>query len=145
MSLLPINVDDLRLHSPQTKKASRITGGFLKGPIPLKWLSIACDLGGKTLATALAIRYMQGLKKTAPIKVTTETLTRFFCVDRSAKARALKALESAGLITIERKQGKKPIITILEVPGTYCDAESPSLPSVASESSLPKIATLRAS
>jgi hypothetical protein len=34
-------------------------------------------------------------------------------VDRSAKRRALDALESAGLIRVERRNGANPIVTVI--------------------------------
>jgi len=37
-----------------------------------------------------------------------------FGVDRDAKRRGLAALEAAGLVTVERKPGRNPIVTIVE-------------------------------
>jgi DNA-binding transcriptional ArsR family regulator len=36
-----------------------------------------------------------------------------FGIDRAAKSRALTALEDAGLIAVERKVGRLPIVTLL--------------------------------
>ena len=63
-----IDVERLRLPLTQIKRqpkangngrnpfASRVQGEFLKGPIPLDWLSVAAKLRGKApIAVALAI------------------------------------------------------------------------------------------
>src|SRR5262249_13109563 len=40
---------------------------FLRGPIPLKWLTMASSLPGKALHVALAIWYGSGLRKSAMV------------------------------------------------------------------------------
>jgi hypothetical protein len=98
---------------------SFVNGKFLKGPIPLSWLSRACEIGGgKTLATALAIWWVSGLRNSSKtnLRITTETLKQFAVTERNAKYRALQALENAGLIKVVREKGKNPFVTIIDVP-----------------------------
>jgi DNA-binding transcriptional ArsR family regulator len=91
-----------------------VEGYFLRGPIPLDWLTALTDMSGKTVMTALAIWWQAGLHgKREGLKLTTAGLQRFG-VDRKAKDRALKALEDAGLISVVRKAGKNPAVSILE-------------------------------
>ena len=99
-------------------RSNWINGKFLRPRVPLDWLSPACNLSGKALATALAIWYLSGLRKgrTEELKLTTTTL-KIFNVDRYAKSRALKELERAGLISVRREGRKNPVVTILEVSG----------------------------
>ncbi|MFO0852419.1 MAG: hypothetical protein U0871_28240, partial [Gemmataceae bacterium] len=85
---------------PTPTKPARIKGEFLKGPIPLSWLSVAAGLRGKApLAVALAIRFEAGRRRSDVVKLTTAVLARF-AVNRKAKYTALAALEAAGLIRV---------------------------------------------
>jgi hypothetical protein len=87
---------------------------FLRGPIPLDWLSRAAALPGRSLHVAIAVWFMAGLKKTNVVPISNVTSLQFG-LDRNAKYRALDWLESANLIKVERRPGRAPIVTILEV------------------------------
>jgi UDP-N-acetylmuramyl tripeptide synthase len=96
-------------------KAPKVKGEFLKGPIPLDWLGIASGLPGKaTLATALAIMFEVGRRKSKEIVLTTAILGRFN-VNRKGKYRALTQLEAAKLISVLRRPHKNPVVTVLAV------------------------------
>lgn len=107
---------------PATKKwptaaanPKRIKGEFLKGPIPLRWLSAAAKLPGKApLAASLAIWFEAGRRKSNVVRLTTAILKRFG-VNRKAKYRALQRLQAAGLIGVRREPRKNPVVTILEL------------------------------
>jgi len=86
---------------------------FLKGPIPLKWLTTASKLPGRALHVGISLWYLSGLRKTRVIKLT-NVLLADFGVKKDAKRRGLKALEEAGLISIEKRKCKNPIVTILD-------------------------------
>ncbi len=89
---------------------------FLKGPIPLRWLTAATKLTGKSpLAVALALRFESARRKSLQVKLTTAILERF-SVNRKAKYKALSLLEKAGLIRVDRPPRKNPVVTILECP-----------------------------
>lgn len=112
----------------------KVRGEFLKGPIPLDWLGRAAKLSGKAaLATALALMFEVGRRRSNQVKLTTAILNRFG-VSRKAKYRALKQLEGANLISVIRTPRKNPIVTVLpaeaELPTkTSCwDVTSPTLP-----------------
>lgn len=87
---------------------------FLKGPIPLMWLALAATLPGKALAVGMLIWFLQGLQKNRTVKLAPSWLRRFG-IERQAAYRALKALEHARLITIARKRGASPTVTIVDV------------------------------
>jgi hypothetical protein len=108
-------VESGRRRSP-VGRSRWVEGKFLAGPIPLEWLGRASRLPGKALATGLAIWFLSGLRKgeRGGLKLTSATLEHFH-VNRHAKSRALRALESAGLISIQRNGKKNPVVTILGV------------------------------
>ena len=88
---------------------------FLRGPIPLDWLSRAAALPGRSLHVAIAIWFLAGLKKTRSVPVSNITGLQFG-LDRNAKYRALEWLQDANLISVQRQAGRAPIVTILEPP-----------------------------
>jgi hypothetical protein len=94
-------------------KAPQVQGEFLKGPIRLDWLGTAATLPGKALATALAIMFEVGRRRCPEITLTTAILQRFG-VGRKAKYRALKHLQSAGLIAVHQKPRRNPVVTVLD-------------------------------
>ena len=116
----PIDVDRMRVRA--TPKAMRkvrpprhVKGeGFLKGPIPLDWLEIAALLPGKSLHAGIALWYAAGLTRSGSIPLSNLSGHRFGC-DRNAKYRALAWLEGAGLVKVDRKLGRAPMVTLLEV------------------------------
>ena len=106
----PISMDAKFARTPP-----RVQGEFLKGPIPLDWLGRAAKLPGKaSLATALAIMFEVGRRRSPEITLTTAILDRFG-VNRKAKYRALKHLQDAGLIAVHQKPRRNPVVTILNI------------------------------
>jgi hypothetical protein len=93
-----------------------IVGGFLRGPIPLSWLKRLChEKCGRTAhSAALAVWYVAGLRKSSTVTFTSKVALQFG-LDRTGKARGIKSLEAAGLIAVEKRPRKNPLITILEV------------------------------
>ena len=116
--LSPENLAKLRLDGPPPKfprEAARIPGQFLRGPIPLAWLSSAARLPGKApLAVALALRFEAGRRGHGRDIRLTNPLAAKFGVSRKAKATALAALERAGLVAAERTPKRAPVVTIIE-------------------------------
>ena len=85
---------------------------FLKGPVPLPWLETAARLPGKSLHTGVALWYVAGLTRSPTVPLSNIAGDRFG-LDRNAKYRALEWLEGAGLVRVERKLGRAPLVTIL--------------------------------
>ncbi len=85
---------------------------FLRGPIPLAWLSRAASLPGKTINVAIALWWCNGMAKGKPFKLTQMAL-RNLNVERDAASTGLTRLEEAGLIQVGRKPGQRPIISIV--------------------------------
>jgi len=81
--------------------------------IPWGWVEICYQLPGKAWGVASLIVLQADLQGTAAVTLRSDLLKR--CrIGRAAVHRALAALESAGLIKVGRKPGRKPRITILE-------------------------------
>jgi hypothetical protein len=90
----------------------------------MDWLGRAAKLPGKTLATALAIMFESGRRRSKEITLTTAILQRFG-VGRKAKHRALKHLQSAGLIDVHQAPRRNPVVAILDNKAyTFADSRS---------------------
>ena len=85
---------------------------FLRGPIPMDWLSEVAGLPGKTLHLAIALCWLNGMTKTQTFKLTRKALDLMH-VSRDAASDGLVRLEKIGLISVERKPGQRPLITII--------------------------------
>ncbi len=96
-------------HLPRHERGEK----FLKGPVPLYWLEKAACLPGRSCQVAIALWFLAGLTQSnsVPLK---SSLLRSFGVDRAAKYRAIKWLESKDLISVKRHKGRNPIVTILD-------------------------------
>jgi hypothetical protein len=81
--------------------------------MPLPWYQRACCLPGKAPVVATVLWYLLRIRRVNPVVLTQTTLGEFG-VARSAKYRALRALEAAGLITVRRSGHKNPEVTILD-------------------------------
>lgn len=95
------------------ERQKRRQANFVRGPIPLDWLARAAPLPGKALAVGLAIWFCAGLRRRRDHLSICGTLLERFGVRRHAGYRGLTALERAGLVTVERRCGRCPRVTIL--------------------------------
>jgi hypothetical protein len=86
---------------------------FIKGPIPLNWIQLANGLPGKAGAVGLALWFLSGVQRSASVRLTGE-VERIARCDRKTTYRALTALDSAGLISVARRRGARPIATLLD-------------------------------
>jgi hypothetical protein len=87
-------------------------GRFVRGPIPYDWLRVALSLGNKAGHLALAIWWLIGVEKSNPIRLTGRVLRDFSISPRSAR-RLLTDFERAGLVEVDRRRGRRPLVTIL--------------------------------
>jgi hypothetical protein len=102
---------------PKTSKPPRHKQGekFLRGPVPYTWITTAARLPGKALHVAIAMWFQAGLNDNRTVKLSPKIL-RDLGIERRTGYRALKALEGAGLISIERQVGSAPQVTLLDHP-----------------------------
>jgi hypothetical protein len=85
---------------------------FVKGPIPWRWIEAASVLPGKALVVGLVIWREAGCRneRTVPLNLSNLKLPR-----RTAQ-RALQALETAGLVTVEHRDGRPPLVSLNDAP-----------------------------
>jgi hypothetical protein len=101
---------ELPAETSHRRKTSR-TKKFLKGPVPWEWLIVASQLPGKALIIGLCLWRLMGATGHGSIPLSNSELQPFG-IDRAAKSRGLVALEKAGLITVDRKRGRWPVVTV---------------------------------
>jgi hypothetical protein len=107
---IPEKLTEASLQRRLSQKRSK-SKRFLRGPIPLPWLQSAAKLPGKALVVALAIWYIDGFGQDD--RSLCPSLLAQFGVERRAGYRGLKALERAGLVTVDRAVGRCPRVTIV--------------------------------
>ena len=90
----------------------RIKGHFVRGPIPLSWISKVAHLPGKSLNAGLACWYLMYLKKSYKFKLSNIVANKFG-LNKDSKLRALKNLEDAGLIRCTRVPGRSVVVEML--------------------------------
>lgn len=79
--------------------------------MPMSWRERLDDATAKTILVALDLLYLYWKGKGAPIKLANGML-RLDGVSRYSKYRALNDLERRGLITVERRQNRSPIVRL---------------------------------
>jgi hypothetical protein len=79
--------------------------------VPFGWLERLSGAGGKVIIVALHLLYLHWKNRGAPIKLANGML-KIDGVGRTTKWRALLELERRGLISIERRPGKSPWVSV---------------------------------
>jgi hypothetical protein len=85
---------------------------FLKGPVSLPWITSASKISSSALSVGVLLWYWYGLSGAPIIKLTTKKLKEFWISKRTAY-RALQRMENAGLVLVDRKYGRAPLVRIL--------------------------------
>lgn len=99
------------LQRPKTRKE----WFFRPRKIPGSWYEAAAQLPSSAFRAGLALWHLSTIAKANTVKVSGVWLKRFGVPHRS-RHRALQTLEAAGLIRVERKRGRCPIVEILPAP-----------------------------
>ena len=94
------------------RRASPIQGKFIAGPIDVSWLCRASRLGVKALLVGLALWHIKGLRK-ADTFIVSNVMLQDWGIQPDAKRRALRKLERAGLIRVERRGKRSPQVTLV--------------------------------
>jgi len=108
-------LQNVKTRVPRHRKGER----FLRGPIPWYWLQLAMRLPGKAFHVGIGLWFLAGLEKSGRVTCSASRLG----LPRKTASRGLVALETAGLVKVERAAGRSPRVTILE-PGPL-DPERP--------------------
>ncbi len=77
------------------------------------WILRAARLPGKSLHLAIALQFAAFDQRKRQVELGNVAWQRFG-VDRNSKYRSLTWMENLGLIAVERKIGRAPIVTILD-------------------------------
>lgn len=89
---------------------------FLSGPVDLDWLRVAYDIRDvSALWVAVNLWRLHRMAKGKPFPVS-NTEAAQWGVDRFQKSRAIAKLEHAGLIEVDRDQGKAVVVRIVQRP-----------------------------
>ena len=96
-----------------TDRQSKFGGKFIKGPIPLEWITTAAKLPGKALHVASVCCYLRGLRQSDTFDLS-NTVVRDFGIGPRAKHAGLASLETGGLVRVERPAGRCPRVTLLQ-------------------------------
>jgi hypothetical protein len=76
------------------------------------WLVRAAHLPGRTLHLAVVLQLLAAGQRPATVELS-NIATLEFGLDRNAKYRTLAWLERAGLVRVERRRGRSPVVTLL--------------------------------
>ena len=94
------------------RRVSPVRGKLIAGPIVVSWVVQAGRLGVKALLVGLALWHIRGLRKTDTFIVSNLMLGEWD-IEPDAKSRALRKLEKAGLIRVERRGKLSPQVTLV--------------------------------
>ena len=97
------------------RRASSIKGKFIAGPIDVAWVCQARHLGVTALLVGLALWHLKGLRK-ADTFILSNLMLQEWGVQPDAKWRALRKLERAGLIKVDRRGRRSPQVTLYTLP-----------------------------
>jgi DNA-binding transcriptional ArsR family regulator len=92
--------------------ASSARGEFIKGPIDVAWVRQAAQLGVTALLVGLALWYVKGLRRTDSF-IISNLMVAEWGIQPDAKSRALRKLEKAGLVSIERRGKRSPLVSLV--------------------------------
>jgi hypothetical protein len=88
---------------------------FLHRSISIKWFQRLIRLGTCPIRVGLILRFKMILEGKDTIILTTSGLSAF-SVSRQQKWKGLNALKEEGLIRIESRRGKNPMVTVIDPP-----------------------------
>src|SRR6516165_5259348 len=112
LRLAPEPVTRSRGVERRRRRGSPVQGKFIAGPVNVVWLLEARRLGVTALLVGLALWHIKGLRKTDTF-IVSNLMLRDWGIQADAKSRALRKLERAGLITVERQGKRSPQVTLL--------------------------------
>jgi hypothetical protein len=91
------------------------TNGEARQYLHIPWLQVQAlaheRLSAQAIYVYLSLWRQHILRKSRTVALTTKTLAGFG-ITRHQKTRALKRLERAGLLTVERHRGRNPLVTL---------------------------------
>ena len=114
-SLLQLNQNRVARSQGIVRRGRRvppIQGKFIAGPVDVSWVRQASHLGVKALLVGLALWHIKGLRKSYTF-IVSNLMLQDWGIRPDAKRRALRALENARLIKVERRGKRSPQVTLV--------------------------------
>ena len=121
--ILFLSIMPLDYSTPNRTSKSRQYKEFIRGPLPLKWFQKASTVSRTAGVVGMIIWRIAYQKKlwghnsqrrtSWPMKVTTQTCMKWGVCGNS-KNTALRLMEKAGLIRLDLKRGRSPIVQIID-------------------------------
>lgn len=118
------DLDDYRWEHPAESKGRRSEVArkktrqpgkfFFRGPVPLDWVACMAPLPGKVPQLGWLLWFMVGLRRRKTFRLEPKWYG-LFGLHRKAVYRGLRVLESEKLISVKRKPGAAPEVTVLDV------------------------------
>jgi hypothetical protein len=105
-------VSQLNSRPRRGRQPPPILGKFIAGPVDVSWVCQASRLGAKALLVGLALWHVKGLRRSNSFEFS-NLMVRGWGIQPDAKARALRKLENAGLVTIEHRGKRSPRVTLV--------------------------------
>jgi hypothetical protein len=114
----PFDLEKIRLQPEQfrtitPRKIAKRREHFIM--VPFYWLERLNGASGKDHSVALHLRYLHWKNNHRPFTLANGML-KIDGISRASKWRALAELERRGLISIERRRRKSPVITVHDCP-----------------------------
>ena len=106
---LPVNIVLPERRAVEPRKLERRRKHFVR--VPWHWIEALSGATGQTWQLALHLLYLHWKDNGAPIKLANGML-EMDGINRKAKSRGLSELECRGLITVERRPKKSPIVKL---------------------------------
>lgn len=91
--------------------------GQLQVRLSIDWLKTAARLPGKSLHVGVALVITAGSNKLSVVPLS-NILSLQYGLERNSKNRGLAWLEHAGLVIVERRLGRAPLVKIVELAGS---------------------------
>lgn len=95
----------------QSKPINRSYKNFIR-PIPLQWMRRTTRLAGCAAQVSILLWYWSGVKRSLCVRTSRDAVSGFG-ISSWTLHRGLRALESAGLVKVERRRGCAPVVTLL--------------------------------
>jgi hypothetical protein len=113
-ALIPsVRVDTPEFLALRRKRGERQRSKFVPGPIWFGWIAACEKAGSGALALALAVRGCAKMRGVTAVPLSNALAQEVGLGSADRRRRALIALETAGLVQVDRKPGCAPLVTVL--------------------------------
>jgi len=117
MSGDPFDLKNLRMPADEAERLAMVPRKIQKrrqqfAILPMMWWEKLEGASGQTCRVAWYLLYQNWKNGSGPIKLANEMLERSG-ISHDAKTKALRELERRGLIRVDRRRCKSPIVTVL--------------------------------